>query len=90
MYSKGTVLKIKNGKGTFVSATILEFADFHGVERMWWLEHFENGRKEVSVFTEDDLIEWNKERDCTCGAKATHSPNTPPGHAYYCDAVFKV
>lgn len=87
MFKKGDTIKVKDRHGSLVDATVLEFADFPIMEPMWWCQHKEDGRIETSVFREEDLIDWNTEKECTCGAKSTYKPYSPPGHAYHCKAL---
>lgn len=78
MIFEGNSIKIKN-KDKFVSGKILQPYSA-GNECYWWVEFVDGDKREVSVFTETELINWNVDKDCHCGSKTLNSSR----HSYYC------
>lgn len=73
-----------------VWGTVLQLADL-GNDRAWWVEFIDKGVRNVEIYYEKDLIDWNyghllfKPKVCTCGARAVGSP----GHIHKCDLYEK-
>ena len=81
-YKKDQKVVVKDSDNKLIEGTILERADF-GEEVLWWVEFQDKGHKEITIFTEDKLNEWNVvslHTYCVCGSATLKHP----GHSYYC------
>jgi len=82
MIYKGLQLKVKDNHGYFRSATVLDPVDLsHSEECLWWVQYSVDDNTEVTVVSENDLINWNRVFHCVCGSEKVGISNR---HSYWC------
>jgi hypothetical protein len=81
----GSKVKVRKVGGGLIRGVIKSISFLNGKESEYGVS-LENGNlhyyyaKDLIKDTDNELT-W----ECTCGAKTTYDPLTPPGHASYCD-----
>lgn len=85
MLQEGNKIKINIGND-LIDATMLGSGGYSDVP-LYWVEYYIDGMRKCTLFSEDDLFLWNRNRKCTCGSESVHYPYPPPGHAYHCEML---
>jgi hypothetical protein len=72
--------------GRFETGTLLDYCDA-SFEPSWWVEIIKDNYRDVIIFSEEELYNWNSvNKVCTCGSAKAGVSNR---HSYYCDAYEK-
>jgi hypothetical protein len=86
-YKKGMIVYVADNDGKIVEGSIVEPLNFAD-EELFWVEFWNKGYREVTVFTTAQLDQWNFnyiDVICVCGSWSVGHP----GHSIWCLAKWR-